>query len=102
MINDALRMIRVFHDFRQNELAEKLDIAPSYLSEIEHGKKQPTLHLLEAYAVEFNMPVSSIMFFSEQMDSNSSDRIRTQISRKALALLSFIATRSGRAESSTP
>ena len=98
MINDALRMIRVFHDLRQNELAEKLCIAPSYLSEIEHGKKQPTLQLLEAYAAEFSMPVSSIMFFSEHMDSDSTDRTRTQISRKALALLNFIATRAGRVE----
>lgn len=95
MIGDALRMIRVFHDLRQNELADKLGIAPSHLSEIEHGKKQPTLQLLEAYGAEFKMPVSSIMFFAEQMEDGRPDRVRTQISRKALALLNFIAERAG-------
>jgi transcriptional regulator with XRE-family HTH domain len=99
MIGEALRMIRIFHDRRQNELADKLGIAPSHLSEIEKGKKQPTLQLLDSYAAEFKMPVSSIMFFSEQMEGGSSDRVRTQISKKALALLSFIATRSSREES---
>ncbi len=100
MIGDALRLIRVFHDLRQKELAEKLGIASSHLSEIEHGKKQPTLQLLETYAAEFKMPVSSIMFFSEQMNESRSERIRSQVSKKALALLDFIAVRSGREEPS--
>ena len=98
MIGDALRIIRIFHDRRQNELADKLGMAPSHLSEIEKGKKQPTLQLLEAYASEFKMPVSSIMFFSEQMGGGASDRIRNQISKKVLALLNFIAMRSAREE----
>ena len=98
MISDALRLIRVFHDLRQKELAEKLGIAPSHLSEIEHGKKQPTLQLLEAYAVEFKMPVSSILFFSEQMSGGRAERIRTQVSKKVVTLLDFIAARSNREE----
>ncbi len=96
MISDALRLIRVFHDLRQKELAEKLGIASSHLSEIEHGKKQPTLQLLEAYAAQFNMPVSSIMFFSERMNDSHAERIRMQLSKKVVALLDFIAARSGR------
>lgn len=98
MIHDALRIIRVFHDLRQNELAAKLGIASSHLSEIEHGKKQPTLQLLEAYATEFNMPLSSILFFSEQMEAGPVARARASISRKALALLNFIAERAARSE----
>ena len=101
MINDALRLIRVFHDLRQKELAEKLGIAASHLSEIEHGKKQPTLQLLEAYAAEFKMPVSSILFFSEQMNDGRAERIRTQVSKKVIALLEFIAARSNREESAS-
>jgi transcriptional regulator with XRE-family HTH domain len=98
MIGDALRLIRVFHDLRQRELADKLGIAPSHLSEIEHGKKQPSLQLLELYAQEFRMPVSSIMFFSEQMNDKTLEKVRTQVSNKVLKLLEFIAARSGREE----
>jgi transcriptional regulator with XRE-family HTH domain len=97
MINDALRMIRVFHDIPQKELAARLKIAPSYLSEIESGKKQPTLQLLETYADEFKMPLSSIMFFSEKMEDGTRNRLRLNISNKVLALLKFIAARAEQA-----
>jgi transcriptional regulator with XRE-family HTH domain len=97
MINDALRMIRVFHDIPQKELAARLKIAPSYLSEIESGKKSPTLQLLESYAEEFKMPLSSIVFFSEKMEDGTPDRPRLNISNKVLALLKFIAARAEQA-----
>ena len=97
MINDALRMIRIFHDIPQRELATRLKIAPSYLSEIENGKKQPTLQLLESYAEQFKMPLSSIMFFSEQMKGGAPDRLRLNISSKVIALLKFIAARAEQA-----
>ena len=97
MISDALRMIRVFHDVSQKELASRMQVAPSHLSEIEAGKKQPTLHLLDRYAEEFKIPVSSIMFFSENMETGSkTEKLRVAISEKVLVLLKFIATRSGR------
>ena len=90
-------MIRVFHDVSQKALATRLQIAPSHLSEIEAGKKPPSLDLLNRYAIEFNIPVSSIMFFSEKMESGSrADRFRLNISEKVLTLLKFIAARSGK------
>lgn len=97
MLNQALRMIRVFHDMSQKDLAARLEIAPSYLSEIEAGKKEPTLTLLRKYSEHFRIPMSSIMFFSEHMeDGDSASRLRTAVSGKVLALLNFIAERSGR------
>jgi len=94
MLYDALRMIRIFHDVQQKELAGRLHIAPSYLSEIEKGKKQPSLQLLQEYAEIFRMPLSSILFFSERMeDGNPADRVRLNVSGKVLALLKFIAAR---------
>ena len=99
MLHSALKMIRVFHDLSQRELAERLEIGPSYLSEIEAGKKQPTLALLEKYAQEFKIPVSSIMYFSETLtDGSVRERARVAVSRKVLAMLNFIAERSGRVE----
>lgn len=98
-MHEALKMLRVFHDLSQKELAERLGIAPSYLSEIETNKKQPTLQLLEKYAREFKIPVSSILFFAESMnDGTIRDRTRVAVSRKIMAILNFIAERSGRVE----
>jgi transcriptional regulator with XRE-family HTH domain len=97
MIGDALRVLRVFHDLAQKDFATKLGIAPSYLSEIESGKKEPTLQLLRKYAEEFRIPLSSILFFSEHLDdSPGANRLRLSVSSKVLALLKFIAVRTGR------
>lgn len=83
---------------KQKELAEKLGISKSHLSEIESGKKAPTLALLDRYADVFGIPVSSILFFSENLDSDvKTEKARVFVSSKILALMNFIAERSGHA-----
>lgn len=51
------------------DAAELLGISASYLSEIEKGQKEPTLLLLHSYAKVFDIPVSSLLFFAENMDA---------------------------------
>lgn len=70
MINKALRLLRTFNDLSQKELASHLGISNSYISEIEAGIKQPTLDLVYKYASHFKVPASSIMLFSEKLDTN--------------------------------
>jgi transcriptional regulator with XRE-family HTH domain len=97
MLNEALRLIRIFHDITQRDLAARLKIVPSYLCEIEAGKKEPTMPLLRKYSEEFKIPMSSILFFAEHMgDGQAIDRLRAAVSGKVLALLKFIAARSRR------
>lgn len=95
MLNQALRLIRIFHDLTQKELAEHLEISKSYLSEIESGKKTPSLEIISGYSEQFNIPMSSIMFFSESMDDSSrTEQFRKVVSGKILAILDFIAAKS--------
>jgi transcriptional regulator with XRE-family HTH domain len=97
MLGEALRLIRVFHDVTQQDLSAELDVAQSHLSEIESGKKLPTIPLLEKYAERFDIPLSSIMFFSETIDRGAvSERARVVVSKKILKILDFIAQRAGR------
>ena len=70
MLSEALRLIRVFHDMKQTELAQRLGISKSYLSEIESGKKPPRMDLIERYASEFGIPSSSILFFAEGLEAS--------------------------------
>ena len=90
MINKALRLIRTFHDFTQSEMSRRLGISKSYLSEIEAGKKHPTLEILEKYSVEFDIPLSSILFFSENIDSNKlGEKIRLSLAKKIVSILEW-------------
>jgi transcriptional regulator with XRE-family HTH domain len=103
MLAEALRLIRVFHDVKQNELAAHLQISKSHLSEIESGKKQPSLDLIERYSEHFGMPKSSIIFFAENLanPSGSMDRVdstRDLIARKVINFLKIIEDRTADAE----
>ena len=97
MINEALRLLRVFHDLSQSELSRTLGISNSYLSEIESGKKMPKLDLLNSYAELFKIPLSSLMLFSESLEAKEpTDKIRAASAKKILTLLNWVAEKSGR------
>lgn len=97
MLNEALRLIRVFHDLKQFELAEKLGVSKSYISEIESGSKKPSLELVERYSKEFNIPVSSIMFFAEELpNAKRGDKARTAVASRILDFLKFVERKAGR------
>ncbi|MEW1781286.1 helix-turn-helix domain-containing protein [Arthrobacter sp. NPDC080086] len=94
MLHKALRHLRRYHQMTQEELAKRLEISNNYLSEIESGKKAHaiTVDLLGRYAAVFDVPVSSLMLFSEQLDSNRrSEKIRVAMAAKVLKVLDWVA-----------
>lgn len=100
MLNKALKLIRAFYDISQSDLSEKLGISKSYLSEIESGKKQPTIDILNKYSSQFDIPLSSILFFSENLDSNKiTDKFRVGIAKKIVSILEWNQTRNENTES---
>lgn len=95
MLSEALRLIRVFHDLKQFELAEKLEISKSHVSEIEKGNRTPSIELINRYSQVFDIPVSSIMFFSENIgNASKADGTRTFVAAKILDILRFIEKKS--------
>lgn len=68
MLGETLRRLRGIYGYSAKEMSYKLGISNSYLSEIERGKKSPTLELLTSYSEIFGIRVSSLMRFSEQFD----------------------------------
>ncbi len=104
MLHRALRLIRIFHEITQKELAQQLGISPSHVSEIEAGKKKPSYDLLEKYASYFNVPVSNIIFFSEYLDENNPDngnydqskieskinKLRVAVAGKIISMMEFV------------
>lgn len=91
MLNEALRLVRVFHDINQSQLAEKLEISRSYLSEIEAGKKAPSIELLDKYSDIFDIPPSSILLFSENLKSNAfSEKARVAVASKIIKIMNWL------------
>ncbi|MGV0987740.1 helix-turn-helix domain-containing protein [Limnohabitans sp.] len=78
----------------QTELAGRLGISKSYLSELERGeKKKITLDLLERYAQIFNIPASSLVFFAEQVDEGKTEHVRTAIAGKVVKMLEWMSAK---------
>jgi len=90
-LGEALRLVRSFHDMNQVELAQRLGISRSYLSELESGKKTPSLDLLDNYAKVFEIPVSYLLIFCETLDDGeTASKVRSVATEKALKVLGWI------------
>ena len=70
MIGETLRYLRVFNDYTMVQLSQELQLSQSYISEIENGRKQPTLQVIDKYSEFFNIKPSTIMLFSESLDQD--------------------------------
>jgi transcriptional regulator with XRE-family HTH domain len=93
-IDKALKILRTSHDFNQKDLAVKLGISRAYISEIESGRKTPTIKILDSYAEVFQIPVSSIIFLAENINVNGLAEMDSFVSPKIIALIKFLIERS--------
>lgn len=91
MYDRALRTIRQYHRLSQTEMANQIGISRSYLNEIEHDKKEPSLDILKRYASRFDLPLSSLMLFAEQTQDSHYDRARVYFADKVLKMLEWVA-----------
>lgn len=56
-----IRAWRKYQKIKMNELARKVGISPAYLSQIENGKRNPTIDTLKAIAKELNLEVEVLI-----------------------------------------
>lgn len=54
-IGSRVRAVRQSQDMNQKEFSSKLDVSPSYLSEIEGGKTKPSLNFLVSLYLELDV-----------------------------------------------
>lgn len=73
MLGDTLKRTRLIYGYKAKDMSKLLNISPSYLSEIENNKKNPTLEILEKYADIYGMKLSSLILLSEDLSENQNE-----------------------------
>ena len=90
-MGEALRLLRIFNGYKSAELAKKLVLSQSYVSELENGKKQPTMEVLDKYAKVFEMKKSTLMLFAESLEGEEIKNDKKQrIARAGMKLLKIL------------
>lgn len=88
MLNRALRYLREAESLSLTETATKLGMSKAYVSEIENGKKTPSIETIQRYSDYFDIPPSHILFFAEEIQNNEgkfSHKARLFLSEKILS-----------------
>lgn len=70
MIGETFRLLRVFNDYTMSEMSQKIGLSQSYISELENGRKHPSLEVVEKYAKVFDMKPSTLLLFSEALEKD--------------------------------
>jgi transcriptional regulator with XRE-family HTH domain len=88
MINEALRLIRLYWGYSQIDLSNELELSQSMISEIERGTKQVSMEVLERYRRKLGVRMSQLMFFAEEIEGEPPQkRGKLIIANRVLQLL---------------
>ncbi len=87
-IGETLRGLRKRKGLSQKKLAELTNISPTYISQIENGKRNPTIEIFEVIGKVLNVPFPIISFWSLDIDSipkeKRKDYLRIEPALKAM------------------
>ena len=64
-LSKAIRIYRLEADLSQEQLAERCEMDQTYLSQIERGKRQPSLKVLRKIAGALQIPLSDLFLNAE-------------------------------------
>lgn len=73
--NNLIRELRQKRNLTLQELAQRADLSVSYLSEIERGKKQPSLETVEKLSMALNISKEGLISDNPQTPVNLGDKI---------------------------
>lgn len=72
-----IKLIRTADGLQQGHFAQSLDISRAYLSQIENGRKEPSLSFLKRCSKELRVPLP-LLLFSEQT-LNEDDKVLAEL-----------------------
>lgn len=88
-----IKFYRMQNNLSQQELAEKCETATNYISEIETGRKFPSIEMIEKLASVLNVPAWAFLYVNtqEKLDNNPvvvlSDKLTSEKKEEILSEL---------------
>lgn len=61
-----LRLFRIARDMSIKELAEKMQVSSSYISDVERGVRNPSMETCKKYSDAFGVLLSVIIFYGKR------------------------------------
>lgn len=97
IVGKNIRKIRLNRHLTQEELAEKLDLHPSYIGLIERGLRSPSLETLSKIAEFFKVSEASLLYDEKKCEGIDIKReellcVLTEKSSKEIDMLTKIAS----------
>lgn len=72
-IGTILKISRITNDLRVSEVSKIIKISPSYICDIERGRRNPSLRTLEKLSNVYKIPVSEFYRVKEKADEEKWD-----------------------------
>lgn len=100
MLHKALRLIRQYHQESIADLSLVLNIPKEKISDLESGVSSPSVDVLQRYAIHFDIPVSSLVFFSETLGTQGrlSKKLRLNLAGKILDVVEWVSKKNEKTE----
>ena len=68
MIGETIKLLRILYGINSQDLALKIEISQSYMSEIENNKKVPKLEIIKKISGIFKIRTSSLIYIDEKVE----------------------------------
>lgn len=95
MINEALRLLRLYCGLSQSDMAARLKVTQSMVSDVESGRKGVSMDLLQAYSDAVDVRMSQLLFFAEEIEGEPpARRGRLIVAERVLQLLDRLSPKS--------
>jgi len=65
-LGNVLKLLRIANEMSIKDLATKMAVSSTYISEVEANNKKPSLDMLTKYSEALNVNKSAILYFDEE------------------------------------
>ena len=87
-IGKKIKLLRETHGWTQGKLATKAGISPSYIPDLENGKKCPSVEVLDSICFAFSITLAE--FFRDKESDAIMDKISTLTEQQRELLNAFL------------